>query len=137
MARAPKEHRSLALRGTKSPIEINNNKRTSHTHRHTHNNDSLSSSSSSKRSTSRRSCRNGTTTLSCADKANKCGARGKGPGQVQCEINRTNEATGKPRQGHTHTQADNKRDNEDSASGADESSTGSKGSSCFGELLWL
>lgn len=68
-----------------------------------------------------------------------CAGKGKGAGQVQCEINRTNEATGKPRQGHTHkhTQADNKRDNEDSASGADESSTGSRGSSCFGELLWL
>lgn len=65
-------------------------------------------------------------------------ARGKGTGQVQCEINRTNEATGKTRSHtHTDTQADNKRDNEDSASGADESSTGSTGSSCFGELLWL
>lgn len=39
-------------------------------------------------------------------------ARGKGAGQVQCEINRTNEATGKPRQGHTHTQTHRQTINE-------------------------
>lgn len=31
---------------------------------------------------------------------------------MQCEINRTNEATGKPRQGHTHTQTHRQTINE-------------------------